>query len=536
MTSLATRGDAARERPCRLGALARGLLAGLVVVFAGCTAAPRIERGPASHAIPIGDSAFLDREVQRDLSDQPGVSGVRLVRQNPLAFVYRLETARKAERSLDVQYYIWHHDFTGKLLASELVQAADRGVRVRMLLDDLDVDDRRELLAAADLHPNLEVRVFNPFYGGSGAIDRLGELLQRGFRLNHRMHNKAWIADNRVAIIGGRNIGDEYFGASEHANFSDTGLVLGGPVVAQVSSEFDEYWNSSVAVPVAALLHEKPRPEDLVRLRASATRYRKEAGQAPFSVALRDPARSAEWLARRPPALKVSEIRVVADDPEKMDAPTDGNASRVLDAVSEIMAGAKREILIISPYFVPGDSGVEGLAVAARQGVRVAVLTNSLAATDVVAVHAGYAGYRKELLRSGVSLYEMKRTAGDAAVRRRISWAGSSQASLHTKAVIVDDRWVFIGSMNLDPRSVDINTEMGVVVESPELAAQLHAQFDQNTAPDMSYAVSLGATGGLVWRDRVDGREREQTTEPDAGTGRRFVASFLRLLPLESQL
>jgi putative cardiolipin synthase len=514
------------------------LALGLVVLLAACAPVPQIERGPESHAIPIGDSAFLDREVQSELSGQPGVSGVRLVQQNPLALAYRLQTARVAERSLDAQYYIWHDDFTGRLLASELGRAADRGVRVRVLVDDLDLRERHKFLAAVDRHPNLEVRVFNPFYSSPGStLGLVGELLHRGGRLNHRMHNKAWIADNRVAIVGGRNVGDEYFGASEQVNFSDTGLVMGGPVVAQVSREFDEYWNSDVVVPVHALLPSSEQPAETGVESREAFSSLEAPRESTYAAALNDPDKLAEFLARRPPPLKVSNALVVADAPSKVESKEPGvTASRVLDAVLKVMNEAKSEILIVSPYFVPGESGASSLAAAEQRGVRVAVLTNSLAATDVLGVHAGYAGYRKVLLHNGVELFELKHNAGDEIGRKRISWKGSSRASLHTKAVVVDDRWVFVGSMNFDQRSAHINTEMGVLVESPELAAQLHAQFDLHAKPEMSYAVTLDEHNGLVWHDRVDGREREHHTDPDTTTGRRFMASFLRVLPLESQL
>ena len=515
------------------------LLFAVLSLLAGCASAPQPQPQPAppSHALPPAESTLLDRAVLKELGDSSGVSGVRLVQQNPLAFAYRLDTARKAERSLDVQYYIWHDDFTGGMLAMELIRAAQRGVRVRVLLDDLDVHDKRAFLAVADQHPNLEVRVFNPILSDNGALGIFGELVQRGGRLNHRMHNKAWIADNRVAIIGGRNIGDEYFGAAEGANFSDTGLVMAGPVVEEVSRQFDAYWNSAAAVPVAALAGATASPADLDSLMRDSPDYVQRADAAPFAAALSDERHLAEMLARRPPPVAVRDIRVLADDPAKVGSRERGvRASRVLAGVAQVMDKASSELLIISPYFVPGDSGADGLTALVQRGVRVAVLTNSLAATDVVGVHAGYSQYRRDLLRGGVELYEMKRSVGDETGRRRISWTGSSQASLHTKAVVVDDRWVFVGSMNLDPRSVNINTEMGVLVESPELAAQLREQFRQSTSPDMSHSLVLDDRHGLAWRDRVDGRERTLHGEPGSTVGRRLTAFLMRLLPLESQL
>jgi putative cardiolipin synthase len=359
----------------------------------------------------------------------------------------------------------------------------------------------------------------------------------RGSRLNRRMHNKAWVADNRVAIVGGRNIGDEYFGASEQSNFSDTDVVLVGPVVEQVSREFDVYWNSPDAVPVSRFEARKPKPEQLQRLSQAALEFSHEAGETPYIAALRDPAQRAELLKRAPPLVRVSNIQVLADDPGKIGAEEAGlHPSLVLSSLMQVVGQASSEVLVVSPYFVPGRQGAANLIESAQRGIRVAVLTNSLAATDIVAVHVGYARYRRELLRGGVELYEMKRRAGDAAADDHISLTGSSRATLHTKAMIVDRRWAFIGSMNLDPRSANLNTEMGVLVDSEELAAQLREQFERNTSPELSYRVELDPKRGLVWHDRVAGRDRAVEDEPDASVGRRVGATLLRALPMESQL
>jgi cardiolipin synthase C len=321
------------------------------------------------------------------------VSAPQLVQNNALAFAYRAGTAAAAERSLDVQYYLWQADFTGKLLAAELLRAAERGVKVRVLIDDLDARAKHDLFAIADLHPNVEVRIFNPFYDRYGVIGQWSEFVLRGSRLNRRMHNKAWVADNRVAIVGGRNIGDEYFGASEQSNFSDTDVVLVGPVVEQVSREFDAYWNSPDAVPVSRFEARKPKPEQLQQLSLAAAQFSHEAGETPYIEALRDPAQRAELLRRAPPLVRASGIRVLADDPGKIGAEeAEGlHPSLVLNALMQVVGQASSEVLVVSPYFVPGRQGAANLVESAQRGIRVAVLTNSLAATDIVAVHVGYA-------------------------------------------------------------------------------------------------------------------------------------------------
>jgi putative cardiolipin synthase len=351
------------------------------------------------------------------------------------------------------------------------------------------------------------------------------------------MHNKAWIADNRVAIVGGRNVGDEYFGAAAHSNFSDLDLLLTGPIVADVSASFDDYWNSPNAVPVARFDGKPPKPGQLEKLVADAQEYREESVESPYIQSLRDERKRAETLLSEPPTLRIENVRLLVDDPSKVGTKEQGlRASNVLAGLAGAMQGAEEELFIVSPYFVPGKRGAEGLIAQAERGVRVAVLTNSLAATDVAAVHTGYARYRRDLLRGGVDLYEMKRRAGSETGRSQISVTGSSGASLHTKAMIIDDRWVFVGSMNIDPRSANLNTEMGVLVESPDLAAQLRDQFDHIIGPEMSYRVVLEEGEGLVWYDRVRGEDRRLEREPDASAGRRVTVTLLRLVPIESQL
>jgi putative cardiolipin synthase len=252
---------------------------------------------------------------------------------------------------------------------------------------------------------------------------------------------------------------------------------------------------------------------------------------------MRDPAKRAELIAGAPSPIEARDIRVLVDDPSKVGTSEQGlQASQVLEGLSRVMDEARQELLIVSPYFVPGKQGAEGLAAIAQRGVRVEVLTNSLDATDVVAVHVGYTRYRKELLRNGVDLYEMKRSAGDGAKGRHVSLLGSTGATLHTKAMVVDDRWAFVGSMNIDPRSANLNTEMGVLVDSPELAAQLREQFEENTSPELSYHVVMDPGHGLVWHDRTKGEDRELEREPDASVSRRIGATLLRLVPIESQL
>jgi putative cardiolipin synthase len=483
--------------------------------------------GAPDHALPLQPAqTAIDRELAPMLAAHPGKTGALLLADGLDAFAARAMTAQKAGRSLDLQYYIWHDDLTGRLLAREAHAAAERGVRVRILLDDMNAEGLDPQWMRLDAHPNIELRLYNPFRNRSG-LERGLELVQRVFSVNHRMHNKVWIADGRVAIIGGRNIGEEYFAADADVNFRDLDLLLFGPAVAQASAIFDRFWNSDAAVPIAALhdstageLHDVIAGIDDEALQARARPYLERVAAAPSVRA---------YLQRQLRPVWSDRLQVVSDPPSKGrdDAREGWLVTRLLDTVR----GARHKALLISPYFVPGEAGTEGLSALAAAGAEVGVVTNSLAANDVPAVHSGYAGYRQPLLRNGVHLYEIK-------LRGRAENAGalgSSGASLHTKAFVVDDARGFVGSFNLDPRSADLNTEMGVLFDDPALAAGVRAEYLRLASPGSSYWVFLGADGEVRWLDRARVPPQVLDSEPDAGLGRRVLARVLRWLPIASQ-
>ncbi|MEE7548383.1 phospholipase D family protein, partial [Xanthomonas sp. Kuri4-1] len=431
------------------------------------------------------------------------------------AFAVRALAARAAGRSLDLQYYMWHPDFTGNLLYTELLRAADRGVRVRLLIDDMNVHGSTSVLASLDRHPLIEVRLFNPTRAREGTVMRAVELLLRLVSVNRRMHNKAWIADGRLAVVGGRNVGDEYFDAARETNFMDTDAAVVGPAVAQASGIFDAYWNSRTAVPLAALV--QAAPDALQKLRAHL-----DAGQAsvrahPYVERLRQSPSVRHLMEGDRPLHWTAQARIVSDPPEKAEgAPP--RADWMTPVLVGEMAHARRELKLISPYFVPGDEGLRWIGGLRRQGVRVSVLTNSLAANDVIAVHGGYAGYRVPLLRQGVALYELK-PDGDPSG----SLFGSSGASLHTKAFVIDDQAGFIGSFNLDPRSMNLNTEMGLLFRDRAITAELEALYNRKVSAATSYRLALD-DGALRWHDDAARPPHTWTREPDATLWRRAAA------------
>jgi putative cardiolipin synthase len=507
-------------------------IAGAAVVlayFGACAQLDPRPQLPKEVALAIADDTPLDRVTAPFEASYPDQSAFRLVVEGTEAFVVRVQTARMAKRSLDVQSYIWHADLTGMYFANELLLAADRGVKVRVLLDDVDARRNNDAIAALAAHPNIQVRTFNPFATRSGTLRLIGEGLRSFSRINRRMHNKSWIADNRLAVVGGRNIGDEYFGASDEVNFVDLDFAMIGPVVRQASASFDEYWNSSSAYPMEVLDPDKVSVDALKRLRPALATHAAEAEQSSYSRALKTNDALKRMIDGEWPMYWSEKYQFVADDPNKVTMKErDDKRAQVATALIPVAQAAQTRLSIISPYFVPGDRGTAVLTGAARAERSVRVLTNSLVANDVAAVHGGYSRYRKQLLNAGVQLWELKPLTDGKATS---SFFGSSGASLHTKAIAVDGRALFVGSYNLDPRSAWLNCEQGVLVENEALASQLEQIFQQQTDGAHAWHVSL-EQGKLSWSDGHDRLDKE----PDASLGRRFQAWFARTFHLDAQL
>ena len=506
------------------GALSATALWAGALALSACSSLPTPLPSQMPSVIATDDTAMA-QALAPVVAAHPGQSGIFMLRDGREAFAARAVLANAAERTLDVQYYIWDDDITGNLLFNALDAAAGRGVRVRLLLDDNNTKGLDARLAQLDAHPGIEVRLFNPFMLRS--VRSLGYLTDFS-RLNRRMHNKSLTADGHATIVGGRNVGDAYFGAAGEVLFADLDVLAVGPVVADVEADFDLYWNSASSYAASQIVAPATAASNAEVARASQAVLATPAAQA-YAAAIRDSAFVADIRARRLP-FEWARTQLVSDNPAKglgQAAPS----TRIMPQMRELIGTPTRKFDLVSPYFVPGEEGAAGFAGLARKGVEVRVLTNSLAATDVAAVHAGYAKRRKAMLEGGVHLYELRRTWSQDAERRSGPF-GSSASSLHAKTFAVDGDQLFIGSFNFDPRSNLLNTEMGFIIDSPKLAQQLATRMATGL-PDLAYEVRLTREGKLQWIEHKNGAVLRYSDEPDASFWRKLQVSVLQWLPIE---
>lgn len=510
--------------------LAVFMLAAAACLLDGCSTLPSLDNRSTSQALSETDDTEIGSAISAQLAAHPGEAGIYPLFDAQDAFAARVLLTQAAERSLDVQYYIWHQDMSGTLLLKKLYEAADRGVRVRLLLDDNNTRGMDTTLAALDAHPNIEVRLFNPFATRS---PRWIGYLTDFSRLNRRMHNKSFTADNQVTIIGGRNIGDEYFGATDGIVFVDLDVMAVGPVVKEVSDDFDRYWSSASSYPVDGILPHTDASQ-LAELATKATAIEQDPAARAYMEAIEDSDFVHDLVDSRL-QLEWSATQMVSDDPAKGLERDKGEAS-ITHQLERIIGKPQKSLDLVSAYFVPTKSGVEALTELARKGVKIRILTNSLEATDVSVVHAGYAKWRKELLQSGITLYELRRQPSSTNKKKKGSRKfGRSGASLHAKTFSVDNSFVYIGSFNFDPRSARLNTELGFVIENPRLAQDISNAFDERITNE-SYEVHLTETGELYWTEMRDGKTIRHDTEPGTGFWKRTGIGILSLLPFEWML
>lgn len=485
----------------------------------------------ASQAIPLTRATQIGAAVLQGQEAHPDKSGVIPLAGGGEAFAARVLLARTAEQSLDVQYYIWQADTTGYLLLDELRAAAERGVRVRLLVDDNGIAGLDTELRALDDLPNMQVRLFNPF------TLRRPKLLSFAFdffRLNRRMHNKSFTADGAASIVGGRNVGDIYFAFGPDAHYIDTDVLALGPAAADVSEAFDAYWNSASAYPAGLIL--PAAPEGVVRLKAAVATAQASDLAAPYVAAISQ-SPLIRTLMAGPDAVEWAGVTLVVDDPDK-GLGQQGTGGLLIERLATILTdaatGPALSLDLISAYFVPGRGGTDLLTGLAAQGVAVRVLTNAQESTDVMTVHGSYAGYRPDLLAGGVALGELKT---DPLIPQQdqtlASLLAGSASSLHSKVFAIDGQRVFIGSFNFDPRSARLNTEMGLLIESPTFAVAVSQAVD-HVMQTNAYALRLSPADALEWVTQDEsGATMVLVTEPNTTWFDRLLVKVIGILPLE---
>jgi putative cardiolipin synthase len=520
------------------------MAAGLLCACAGLP--PGAERPKlASKALPPQPDLHLAQPFAAGARDHPGRSAFRILSVGIDGFLLRAQLINSAERSLDLQYYIFRADKTGDLLAELLLKAADRGVRVRLLVDDGDTEEGEERLALLAAHPGIEVRIFNPFaYRGHLSVVRGTEFAFNAARLDFRMHNKLLVADNSMALVGGRNLGDQYFQIDPESQFGDDDVMAGGPVVRQLSDTFDDYWNSDLAIPSGALYDSRPTAADMLSYRRQLAERRQALLAAGIEFAVRiDRGEPLAGILAGSSPLVWAPATVVCDSPDKKRVGSGQMIGKLMHtAVMERAIAVQQELLMITPFLIPGEAGMKMLDTLHRRGVRVRILTNSLASTPEPLAHAGYTHYRLPMLQTGVELFEVKPMLGNArGSGERASMTRFGHYALHAKLFVFDRSSVFIGSMNFDQRSLALNTEVGLIIDSPELALQTAHRFEAIVALDNSYTLALaapiaGRAPQVLWRSRSEGLAHESDDEPAHDFWQRFKFKVLSWLPIEGEL
>lgn len=512
--------------------LGAGIVAATVLIVAArlLFPLPSLADRTVSRALPPSQETTLGRALSDRMAAHPGLSGVVPLKSGRDAFASRYLLAERAEESIDARYYIWQNDASGILLLDALRRAAERGVRVRLLLDDNGIAGLDPLLAAFDALENAEVRLFNPY---TFRHPKFASYLFDFPRLNRRMHNKSFSVDGAVTIVGGRNIGDIYFERGNEAHYFDLDVLAVGQAALDVAGDFDAYWASASSYPIDLFV---PPPEDglaaldralkAAQAQPDAEAYREAIATSDFVQGLTDRTLEPEWV----------ETRLVSDDPAKGLGRLKSRDGLMINQLAAILDTAETSVDLISAYFVPGDRLIAALSDAARNGIRVRAMTNSMEATDVMLVHAGYAGARAPLLEAGVELLELKSGREARTEVDDFGILGSSTTSLHAKTLIVDRERVFIGSFNFDPRSAFLNCEMGFLIDSPAISDLMSGQIDTQAGVG-AYAVELDAKGHLRWVETdPDGTRTVHTTEPRTSLPARLLVRVVGWLPINWML
>lgn len=512
------------------GQAAALLLTGIICLSVGCAHIPNDPHKPVSHSLASAEEGILVDASRRVLAGQDeGMSAFMLIAENDKALKWRLALIDSAQESLDLQVFIWTNDEAGRLLLSRIVAAAERGVRVRLLLDDLPKDWSDRGTALISRFPNIQVRRFNPGRVRKGLIGRMFQMSTQFKTLNCRMHNKQMIVDGRWGIVGGRNIGNPYFGLSPKYNNRDLDLLLTGAIIHQLADDFDEYWNAPAAYPGEAMYKELTAEEEekaRQHFREMLENDRELLSQTSIPV---DPQGWSGELIGLKTNMVYGIAQALTDSPEvKGD-----RGVRLVEQIREASPDGSRESCIITPYLIPTREQLASIESATREGRRVRFLVPSMESNNHTMVHSHYRKYRKRLLKAGAELYEFRGDPSDEMkAMSNTPPIKSKFISLHTKAFVLDDEWVLLGSLNIDPRSICINTEHMLVIESPELAGQLRADFEWMVNPSNAWKVTLDERGKLRWTSEVGVLKRQ----PAQGTGQRISDFFYRWVPMEGQL
>ena len=534
--------------------LSLSLTLGLTLGLSACQSLPKQPHLPESQALSARVNALYQQEdspkieqntatttnntdlvaaVSAQNEIHPDLSGYHPIVTGANAFAARSILTGMATRNIDAQYYIWHNDQAGQLLLKDLWEAAERGVIVRLLLDDFNNSAKfdQHLLRFAS-HPNIAVRIINP-------------LMHRKFstlnyvtglpRINRRMHNKSMTFDKQITVIGGRNIGNEYLSNDQSSQFADLDVLLIGKVVADIDNSFASYWSSPLSFDIETLakFDDDVTPDFLKALDKLGIDEENNEGSSltVYKAAIKDSTIDTDLINKRVP-FRWTDMQFLSDDVGKLSKSVSPETNLV-HQLRTLLGSPTKKLTIISSYFVPTKDGVDTLVKLAESGVDIKILTNSFDATDVTAVHSGYSQWRPSLLRSGVKIYELKSTAAEEKRDNKL-WRARSQSStsLHAKTFAVDDYQVFIGSYNVDPRSANINTEMGVIINDDELARQLHGALSDDLL-NQAYEVKLLDNGSLEWHTMEDGKEVVYESEPRVDMSDHIWLTIMSWLPID---
>ncbi|MGB5629766.1 MAG: phospholipase D family protein [Woeseiaceae bacterium] len=492
------------------------------VFLAGCTSVPLDYPREPSTALNNTSDTTLAAESHHFRQRQPDTNGFYPLHEGLDAFGARLTLIESAEKSIDAQYFLIKPDSAGLVFSAKLLEAADRGVRVRFLIDDIFTTVSDSKLIHLHEHPNVEVRIFNPISRkGIKAFNYLGNF---GL-LNRRMHNKSFTADYQIAVVGGRNIAEEYFQLDTSGEFIDFDMLVMGPIIGDISASFDEYWNHELAVPMHAL-YDRSDSEKMAEVKQEVSAKMEAQRDSVYARAVHT--NLVHDLRAQTIIPHIADAKIIVDSPQKLEEkPTDENKI-VMTELRKVFKDAEEEIIIFTPYYIPGERGMETINEITAKGVRVVVLTNSLASNNHTSVHSAYSSYRKRLLDAGVELWEARANAAEV-----VNADGSKELehlTLHTKGAIVDRQKVFVGSLNLDPRSTDLDSEIGLIIDSLELGTLL-AENAMDGIPNMAYRLKLDENRKIRWHATIDGQEVVETREPLTSWWRRFQAWFLKIAP-----